>query len=56
MVGDEGDRCLFWGRDCGAREQEQLQTGCLGGTEAQRLESYHRLHALQASKDLVGVY
>lgn len=35
VVGDEGDRCLFWGTDSGASEQEQLQTGCLGDTEAQ---------------------
>lgn len=54
VVGDEGDQCLFWRRDCGASEQKQLQTGCSGGAEAQ---SYPRLHAPpQASKDLVGVY
>lgn len=35
VVGDEGDRCLFWGRDNGASDQEQLQTGCLRGAEVQ---------------------
>lgn len=42
VVGDEGDRCRFWRRDCGASKQEQLRTGSLGGAEAQSAEKLYQ--------------
>lgn len=42
VVGDEGDRCRFWRRDCGDSKQEQLGTGCLGGAEAQSAEKLYQ--------------